>query len=83
MVALSLQTADVFHASKQATHKIVALREDRALQSKAVSTVLENTAWTGRVTKKVDFPDLESQRLLDYLLLQHGAKYFSAVHSAR
>ena len=57
--------------------------QDKNFQLKAVSSVLDGTQWSGRVVKKVKFEDLESQRLLDYLLLQHGAKEFSVVHSAR
>jgi hypothetical protein len=83
VAAVVLQVADAFHASHYATHKYTAAIEDRKAQSDAVTRLLENTPWTGRVIKKVAVADLESQRLLDYLLVQQGAAQFSAAHSPR
>lgn len=83
IAAVFLQISDAVHASKYATHRSMVMIQDKNFQLKAVSSVLDGTQWSGRVVKKVKFEDLESQRLLDYLLLQHEAKEFSVVHSAR
>jgi len=83
IAAIVLQVADAFHASNYATHKHYSVIEDRNVQSNAVAVFFENSRWTGRVVKKVDVADLESQRLLDYLLVRQGATQFSAAHSPR
>jgi hypothetical protein len=83
VAAILLQVADAFHSSRYASHKNNLAIEERDIQSNAVSHLLAHAKWTGHVIKKVDFPDLESQRLLDYLIVRAGATKFSAVYSAR
>ncbi|MFM0148078.1 hypothetical protein [Paraburkholderia sp. RL18-085-BIA-A] len=79
--ALFLQSADAIYSSRSATHLVEAAATQT--QREAVARFIENRPWSGRVFEKVPLADLEQQRLIDYLLVQHGAKVFAVTHAAR
>lgn len=80
-VALGLQIADARHAGNLSPP--LDWQEDAAEQQNAVAQVLDGQDWSGRVFKEVGFFELEEHRLLDYLLVQEGAREIRVAHGAR
>jgi hypothetical protein len=79
--ALCLQSADAIVSSRSAAH--LAEAADVQTQREAVARLLDHRPWSGRVFEKVPVADLGEQRLIDYLLVQHGAKAFAVTPSGR
>jgi hypothetical protein len=81
IVALGLQVADARFAGSKSPS--VDWRADAVEQRETVAQVLNGQKWSGRVFKEVGFFELEEQRLLDYLLVQQGAREIRVAHGAR
>jgi hypothetical protein len=81
LVAVVLQLADARHAGNLSPP--VDWQASAAAQGEVVADVLGQQPWSGRVFKQVGFFELEEQRLLDYLLVQQGARDIRVAHGAR
>ena len=81
LAAVVLQLADARHAGRLSPPGD--WRADASAQQAAVEEVLDGQAWSGRVFKDVTFFELEEHRLLDYLLVQQGARQIRVAHGAR
>ena len=80
--ACALQVADVINARRHALHLHPQVQQDVEKTRQLVAS-LELDGWNGRVLQPVRSPDLEHLRLLDLLLVERGARYFSAAHDSR
>lgn len=83
LVAIALQVADLHAASEEGPLNEAWVMQDAALQRQQMAALLEGRPWSGRVFKNVGYHELEDQRLVDRLLVEHGANWFSVVHGAR
>jgi hypothetical protein len=83
LLAVALQVADLQAASEEGPLNEPWVMQDTARQRQQVAALLDGQPWSGRVFKDVGYHELENQRLLDRLLVQHGANWFSVVHGAR
>lgn len=83
LVAVALQVADLHAASEEGPLNEAWVMQDAALQHRQMAALLEGQSWSGRVFKNVGYHELEDQRLVDRLLVRHGANWFSVVHGAR
>lgn len=81
VVAIALQLADARHSGNLSPP--LDWQANAAAQKQAIADVLEGEQWSGRVFKQVGFFELEEQRLLDYLLIQQGARDIRVAHGAR
>lgn len=81
VVAVLLQASDAWYAGDKSRPS--GWRADADSQHQAVAALLDGRDWSGRVFRDVDFHELEQQRLLDYLLVEHGADRFEVAHGAR
>nr|MBF0683472.1 hypothetical protein [Pseudomonas sp.] len=82
LVAVGLQVADLQFASEKIPPASPVMR-DAEQQRQQLASLLAGESWSGRVFKDVGYYELEEQRLLDRLLVQHGANAFSVAHGAR
>lgn len=83
LLAVTLQVADLYAASEEGPLNEAWVMEDAARQRQQIAALLEGKTWSGRVFKNVGYHELEDQRLVDRLLVQYGANWFSVVHGAR
>ena len=81
LVAVTLQVADARHAGRLSPP--ADWQAGAAEQQASLNAVLEGQPWSGRVFKNVSFTELEEHRLLDYLLVQQGAREIRVAHGAR
>lgn len=81
LVAVILQVADARHAGRLSPP--LDWQAAAAEQQASLAAVLDGQAWSGRVFKDVGFFELEEHRLLDYLLVQQGAREIRVAHGAR
>ncbi len=81
LAAVALQVADARHAGRLSPP--VDWQADAAAQREALDAILGGQAWSGQVYKDVSFFELEEHRLLDYLLVQQGARDIRVAHGAR
>lgn len=81
LLAVVLQVADARHAGRLSPPGD--WRADAAAQQSAVRELLDGQEWSGQVFKDVTFFELEEHRLLDYLLIQQGARQIRVAHGAR
>lgn len=56
---------------------------DAQQQRATVASVAPKKEWSGRVFRSVGYFDLEQQRMIDYALVEQGARYFAVAHGAR
>jgi hypothetical protein len=82
LAAVALQAGDLVHAGRIAI--TADQRQDVVDQRAALTSLLHNATWSGRVFRYVDhWGQLSPQRLLDYLLVGAGATEIRLTHSAR
>ncbi|MHB0776534.1 hypothetical protein [Halomonas sp. WWR20] len=80
-LAIVLQVADARHAGLKSPPQD--WLEDAQNQREAITSLLADSGWTGRVFKSVGYFELEQQRLIDRILVDEGARHFEVVHGAR
>lgn len=81
IASIGLQIGDLYVAGTQSP--VAAQKAEVLEQQTKLDDLLGDSDWSGNVFRDVELLELEQQRLIDYLLVEHGAHWFAAVWGSR